>query len=62
MRKLGTKLFHNGTGNKELPRESCTTDPGFSGFLRNLSIFGTTYLRAQEELEARETCVVTPGT
>ena len=36
-----------------------TNDPGFSG---NSTKFETTYLRAQEELEARETCVVTPGT
>ena len=35
---------------------------GFPGFSGNSSKFKITYLRAQEELEARKTCVVTPGT
>ena len=35
---------------------------GISRIFGNSPNFGTTYLGAQEELEARETCVVTPGT
>ena len=50
------------TENINVIRNSCTNDLGFPGFSRNSPIYETTYLRAQEELEARETCVVTPGT
>ena len=38
--------------------ESTSTIPEKSWFSRNSSIFGGLYLRAQEELEVRTTCVV----
>ena len=44
------------------PWNSCTNDTGFPGISRNSPKFEDLYLRAQEELEARTTCVGEPRT
>ena len=61
-RGLLNRFFMFGTTFGGFWRVFCTTDLGISRFTRNSPNLEDLYPRAQEELEARKTCVVTPGT
>ena len=57
-----TTFWHTETANFQITMTWRSTEPRISRFSRNSVIFETLYLRAQGELEARETCFRKPRT